>query len=615
MLISSSRFIRIAVAVFLVVCLNCATTPTGAAQEVKKNDDDAAKKEYKARVREQTVSLIDSLFFEIDELKDKHGLGVRVELAEQLIKLLAQKRSLRCRQLLDSLFAESLELISKSPKTDSSINEQRITAQAINKILRIAAGMSGKLARDYLNRYVEAEREMAEKKARPLSGYYLRLGAEAVEASPNLAFDIGQEFLKQEPKIGTDVLRFMYQLSEKDVSLADKFLIEALRNIKSQKGRDVNELLLIHSYVRGLNIIPAVSAKGMTPLYVPYKPLPESSRVAPSTISFFLMTASEILLDDSRYSSNQPLWGAEGDMLAIKIIEPQISQSLPLVAVRLRERQNVLASYLADERAAFVEAEIDKWNRAAQKDRMRQDEESSPQDRETLLQKAEKSVRPDEKDMLYYEAANLAVEKREYSEAVEICEKISESSRAPVRDFIVFTIAQIELKQGRLDAAKEWARQSSDLTQQACLLTLIARSSINEKKKEFVKASDILGEVESLVSGIRDAREKVYVLAGMGTVSAPIARNKSYEYLQEAIAQANKAESFPTDASITRVVKVGDRFFLYSFYDQELSLSQLIFQHTQKDFFETSFLVDTLKSPLARFRARLALCKAGTMEN
>lgn len=619
MLIKSNCFGRIIVAGFLLVCLVCVTIPTGVAQGTRK-DDDAAKKEYKARVRDQIASFIDNVFYEFNDLKDKCSLATRVELAEQLIKFLAQKRPAQCRRLLDSLFAETLDVLSKgkeSSKPSSSVNEERSVTLAINKILRIAAGISGKLARDYLNRYIEAEREIEEKKARPSSDYYLRLGVEAVDANPNLAFDIGQEFLKQGPKINTDVLRFMYQLNEKDVSLADKFLIDVLRNIRSRKGRDVNELLLIYSYVFGLDVIPVVSARGILPLYVPYKPLSEASPVSLSTVRLFLMTASEILLDDSRYDSNfaHLLWGAEGDLFMIKIIEHQVSQSLPQMAASIKERQNFLASCVTAERASVVESDIDKWSRAAKKERMRQNEESSPEDKETLLQKAGKSTKPDEKDMLYYEAANLAVEKREYGEAVEICEKISDSSRASVKDFIVFAIVQIEHKQGSPDTAREWAKQVSDLTQRAYLLTLIAQTSINRKQKEFEQMMDILGEVESLVSGIKDAREKVSVLAGIGTVFSRVGHNKAFEYFQEAIAQANKTENFPGTSFITRAVKVGDHFFSYSLYDQNLSLSELIFQQAQRDFFEASLLVDSLKSPLARFRARLTLYKAGITEN
>ncbi len=614
--INSNRFGPITAASILLANLICVTIPTGFAQEVRKEDDDTAKKEYRARIRERITYYIDNVFYEFDDLKDKISLTTRVELAEQLIKLLAQKRSAQCRKLLDSLFSEVLDALGKDSESSipsSSVNEQRSLTLVINKILRIAAGMSGKLARDYINKYMEAEREIEKKKSHPSSDYYLRLGIEAVEANPNLAFDIGQEFLKQKPKINTSVLRFMYQLSEKDASLADKFLIDVLRNIKFQKGRDVNELLLIYSYAFGLNVIPTVSPKGISTLYVPYKPLSGASPVSPATVRLFLMVASEILLDDSRYDSNfaQLIWGAEGDLFAIKIIESHASQSFPQVSASLRERRDFLVSYLSAERVSLVASEIDKWSEAAQQERMRQNEEASPEDQDTLLQRAEKSAKPDERDRLYYEAANLAIEKREYREAVEICEKMSDSLRASAKDFIAFTIAQIEHKQGRPDAAREWAKQVSDLTQRVCLLTLIAQSLASRKQKEFDRIMDILGEAESIVSGIKDAREKVYVLAGIGTVFSHIGHSKAFDYLYESIAQTNRTDTFPSATSLTRTLKVGDHFFSYSFYDQKLSLSELIFQQAKKNFFETSFLVDSLKSPLARFRAGLTLCKAG----
>ena len=607
------------------------TAPITVTAQTGSVGDATSGKEYRARVREQLPFCLDTLTNEFNNLDERHSLATRVDVAEQLMQFLARERPAQARKLLDSIFAESLEALkranetSDTPKRSSPGYGQQSVTSTIGRILRLAARLDAKLEKVYLKTFLDAEREIVEKHARTASDR-LKLGVEIIDADPNWAFAIAKDSLGQSAALGTSVLDFLYQLHKKDPALADRLLAAVLNNIKARRATDVNDLLLIHSYIAGLSVVPFVSAQGLVPVHVPYKPINEPAMVSPSTAALFYRVASELLLDNNRYNSNlpPPLWGMEGDLVAIRILEHQISQLGPDIAAAMVARKILLASYVAAERSSSVDRAVDQWSQTVKTEQ--NGSEASSEDRDSLLERASKAAKTDEKDQLYYQAADLAIAKGEYLAALEITDKISEPVRQSVNDFIVLTIARAKLTEGRGDKAREWAKKISDATQRAYMLTLIARSSIDSKRKAPDKTAhvldesegtfrEVLDEAQASVGEVKESGEKVPVLAGIGNTYLRIDQNKAYSCLQDTIAEANSAERYSSLGPVNRFIRFGNSGFSYSLYDEkDLSLSELIVQQSRRDFFATLSLVDGIKNPLVRIRARIALYRGAHSE-
>jgi tetratricopeptide (TPR) repeat protein len=480
--------------------------------------------------------------------------------------------------------------------------------------MRIAAYLDRKLEKTYQDRFLDTERELVERSPAAAADR-LKLGLEIVEADPNWAVTIAKATLGPTTRLGVTVLDFLYQVSKKDPGLADQFLASVVQNIKQRRGLDINELLLLHSYVTGSSVLPSWSAQGLVSVYVPYKPLHETTVVSPLTRSMFFQVASEILLDGSRYAAGveKPVWSMEGDLAAIRILEPRLRQWLPQLDAAVLDRQLTLTSYVSTEKRSSMERALDEMRRKLDSEKALL--EASSVSADSLIEKAEKTVGVDQRDELYFQAADLAMAKGAYLEAFEITEKLSLPLRESVNDFFLLGMARGKLSDSQFDTAADLAKRISDPTLRVYVLTLLARASINAKSKYPNEATEILAQAEGAVREVKQGAERVSVLAGIGNVYSRIDQNIAYSYLADAVAQCNAVENLSNPGSISRLVRVGSSSFSYSLYgERDLSLWELVVQQSRRDFFSTLFVVDSIKDPLIRIRARIALYRGADSE-
>lgn len=552
------------------------------------------------------VETLDSAAYELHEVAD---IETRVSLTEGFVKLLAGRRPARCRQLLESLFDDAQKLRREASGATSPAQE---SDRVLQKIIAVAADFDPKLARDFAERYAaggDSGGADSGTKTSPLrADVYLGLAIELVKKDPALAAAVAEKSLAG--AVYPRTLAFIERLRQKDAALADKFLSSALRSILSRGGNDVNELLLLYPYVFSSEQVPRVSAGGLVSSQIhEYLSVAQKRPVDATAARQFLQAAAQVLLDPARLETGprQLAAGVEGDIYFLQIIEPLVGTYLPARAAALSARRSLLAQYLSQNQRESLQASSERW-------RARSDEAGAEAKGssgvEAQLRRAEETADPDQKDRIYYDAALTAVSERQYEKALDIAGRLSRKSRDSAKEFVTFSIALKEIKDGRLEEAEEIAGRDTDLARRAFLLNAIASALAARENRDLNRATELLNEVETIATRLGPGQEKVATLAGAAAVFAAYENVRSAELLRAAVEAANKVEKFTGDTTVTRVIELADFGYVYTMYDDKLSFSEAVRRQGRKDFNSTLSDVQNLKGRVPRLRAIIALCQA-----
>lgn len=557
---------------------------------------------------EQTaVGYLDSA---IDELREVEDLAARITLSEEIIKLLVKRKPARCRQLLDSLFETASQTTQGSGKGEAAA--QSSSRDAIVRIVKLAASFDNKLAGSYAERYArlgedKSSGELNALPSRAVTGLYLQLATELVEKNPALAVSVADRSLGGGVLPAT--LLFIETLRVKDVQLADRFSLSALQSIQARHGTDINELFLLYSYVFSPLRVPLIVPEvGLAVQQIPaLGKVARERQVDPALAGEFLRLTSQTMLNPERYTVHRPelVAGALGDLYFLNLIEPQVARYQPSLAASLAKQQTFLLQGLVPEQRQAAQTGAEKWNSPGQETQQKAGDTGSL---EALLRRAEALSNPAQKDQLYYTAANLAVQAKNFDLASQIVEKVSEPSREAARQIIAFEIAQAEIKDGELERAEQRARRDTDPVRRAYLLTLIADTLLSGRSRDAARAAEFLQQVEQIAAKLESNQERFATLTGAAAAYLRFDDQRAAELLREAIQVANKGEGFTGDTVITRSLKVGNFSFFYRMYDTSLSFTHILRQQGHKNFNVTLTDVLSVKSRVARLKALIALC-------
>jgi len=211
-------------------------------------------------------------------------------------------------------------------------------------------------------------------------------------------------------------------------------------------------------------------------------------------------------------------------------------------------------------------------------------------------------------NQLYFRAALVAVELKDYEMAFNLIEKISiDADKA--KHFLRFDIALHHLRNRRPFEAEKLARLDDAAERRAYILTLIADYLVVEQTKETARAIQYLEEAQRLATSLNN-KEKLAVLIGTGTVYARFDMVRASEVLREAIKVSNKYPDFTGESSIQNVLEVSGFFFDYSIYDSGFTIFDLIERLAPTSYYATLQELRTVKNRLFRLRAIVALCTA-----
>ena len=577
-------------------------------QSLPKRPPQSLNRDSEPAVRQSAIILLDSA---IDELREIEDIRARVSMAETIVKLLGKSRPEHCHNMLDSLFDSALQLrkVGSSDKAEGSN-----TNAILQKIIQIAAQLDRKFAQSYIDRYIgkedldAGEPSASAQRSPRTADLYMKLAMELVEKDPMLALSMAQRSLSI--AVPPDTLVFLGMLRKKDLVQANNFFGVALNSVKMRRGADVNELLLLYSYVFSPTRVPVWSSQGLGIFSIPsYQAIAVNYEVDPALARQYLSTTTQILLDAERYypgNVERLTAGLPGDFCLVSLIAPGASRYLPELAESLSTQQHVLAGYLQQDGSAQSASSVERWN--SMPSGVNPVSKGTVATLDYLLQRAEQVTDPNRKDQLYYRAATIAAGTKGSDAAFAIVDKVSSQYREKAKEFIAFDIATKAARDHRLDEAERLARRDGDLTRRSYVFTLIASSLLDEKSRDIVRAMEFLNEVERLVAKLDTDPEKVAVLVGGAAVASRLDAARAADFLRAAIRIANKIEGFTGDTRVPRGFDIGGFLFAYTMYDDEFALADAINRLGANDFNQTIGDIRGFKNRLPRLQATVALC-------
>jgi hypothetical protein len=598
---------------FLIVLVHMGALAQTPQAQLPKSRTKSNKTREVSPIRQSALSTLDTV---LDELPDVDDLGLRTELTETVVKLLAKSRPDHCQKALDLLFSKAMELKSNRPKDGPERSDPDL---AIRRIIQIAAVLDRKLAESYIKVYTEEENFKGEdtssrQKNSQIAVAYLKIATQLVEKDVNLAVLTAARSLNT--GIMSDTLVFLATLRKKDVGLANRFFIDALLSCQARKGKDVNELLLLYAFVFSPLRVPVATPRGIGVYSIgAYLEGVENYPVDASLAKQYLVASSRMLLDPDRYrpeNTEELTGGAVGDFYFLSIIEPKASEYLPNVAQTFSEQRNVLANYLqaGDRTGAF--AAVDRWNSVPKEANLTGPGNSATVD--FLISKAERTSDPKLRDQFYFRAALAAVDDKQDERAVELAAKLSPEYSDQAQQLVKFNIAVRKVRNGQFDEAEQLARHDDVLVRRCYVFTLIADSLLSRKTKDVPRATRLLDEVQQLAQKLSQ-REKLSVLEGVAAAHARLDLAKAFDLFRETIKTANKLDGFTGALSIAQSLDVRGFLFDFSIYDKEFSFFGLVGRLGAGDFYQALQDTREIQNRALRIHSTVAVCSAALSTN
>jgi hypothetical protein len=560
-------------------------------------------------IRQNAIILLDST---IDELKAIEDVQARVTFATDIVRLFGSVKPERCRQMLDSIFDDLMKL--KNAKSSQG-NSQRPSPDALlQKLIQAAASFDRKLARNYINRYLgEAPAQKGEPPtpAQSLSQQAelnMLLALQLIETDPALSVRVAQNAVAM--AVTGRTLEFLGTLRKKDAGLANAFFTTALQSVTARRGTDMNELLLLYTYVFSPTRVLWLTPQGIGLRQIPgYQKVAQEYPVDPRLAQQFLQASAQILLTDPQHRQGGNLnadAGAAGDLYLLNLIKPQAAKYAPKLLGPLSEQADLLVVYLQPEQYSRFQSDVEKLGRSQNGTGEGTTNDASSV--ESILSRAEALPPSAKRDYLYYTAAITAVRKKQYDVAEDIVEHVSTESRAKVKEFIDFSIAQQSVSDRQFERAEKWAERDTDLTRRAYLLALVASALLDDDNKDYVRAAALLNDVERLASKLDTTRETISVLLRVAEIYSRFDVPRASDVLRLACKAANGSEGLTGNNKVTRLLEIGDFGFFYEMFNDNVSLSETLSRLAFSDFYGTLATVRELQNRAFRLRAVISLC-------
>src|SRR6185369_15141234 len=127
---------------------------------------------------------------------------------------------------------------------------------------------------------------------------------------------------------------FLGTLRKKDVGLANAFLSTALQSVIARRGTDINELLLLYTYVFSPMRVLWLNSQGIVLRQIPgYQRVAQDYPIDPTLAQQFLQASAQVLLTDPQYrqANLSASTGPAGDLYFISLIKPQAAKYAPKV--------------------------------------------------------------------------------------------------------------------------------------------------------------------------------------------------------------------------------------------------------------------------------------------
>lgn len=539
-----------------------------------------------------------------EEVRSLDGIEQRVKLMASIADLIWPYQPEAARVYIREAFEE----VAKMPETkleqeDTGAAQRRSSFQ--RELVKVAARHDVQLAHTLIKQLIDRPTESSfhQSPSDSSSPHQLyspySLASALVDVSPQLAVEVAERGLTT--GMNWHTLSFLHRLRQKDAERAGAFFISAVDAVYRRRGRDINELFILYSYLFAPHTLITMTADGPRVIELPaYSLLRRDASIDSDLARYFLQVSADILLAEDRYVSPSPEASMLGDYYLTTLLLPHYRMYLPDLVDRIGAARSFLAASLEarmDMRLHHLPQEIS----PGQAESHVGAEMSSVDE---LVDKAGRTSDPIARDRQYFRAIAFAVKKHEYDRARSLVSRLSDSARAVARSFVNFMIASQAVSDHEYRLALQYAQHDQDPTRRAYILMSVA-ASLPSTERGW--AFELLTEAEMHARKVRSKKIRTSLLFGLASVYARLDPAQGLGMLSKAIESANKTEDFdPDNLTINASIMIGEFGFFYHVDHRYFSFPAVFRSLSKEHFYSTVLLALQLKDRVARARALLA---------
>jgi hypothetical protein len=230
-----------------------------------------------------------------------------------------------------------------------------------------------------------------------------------------------------------------------------------------------------------------------------------------------------------------------------------------------------------------------------------------------MLDQAENSADPQQKDSLYSQAALTVNRMGETDRAFEISGKIADRDfRAKTNSWLSFDAATRLMQDKHFDDAKRYASQVIEIDQYATLLTQMAAEAL--KDKDQARATELLNDASRKINGADDTQEKLRALLGIAGTYSKFDQVRGFEVVADAVQAANKIKDYDPEKSNTIVRSLGNgsgmNMRMVTNSDGGQDISNTLGTLARSDFDRSLLLARSLENKALRISSTIAIASS-----
>jgi hypothetical protein len=233
------------------------------------------------------------------------------------------------------------------------------------------------------------------------------------------------------------------------------------------------------------------------------------------------------------------------------------------------------------------------------------------------LEKAESLADGCERDQAYAKAALGIGGSKDFARALSIADKVKAPPlREKVRLYIYYNMSVAAIEAGEMEDAVLYANRMTARQQRTLLYAKIADEAL--RKKDRVRAGELLRETVRLANGVEDAGEQAAVFLAAAAVFSDFDHFEADQTIKSAIKAVNRAQAQNVDEfSVLRKVSLsctGDGYPWYGSFEktERFSLIRALAAAGLRDVEGTILMARGIEDPVIRIRALAAIIQAIT---
>ncbi|MCS6804658.1 MAG: hypothetical protein RMM98_11255 [Acidobacteriota bacterium] len=502
------------------------------------------------------------------------------------------------RKLFRMAVEQTTSLASPKPSEESrscarAYTVEQVRHEVITKISRLDLRLAEELVKSVASNQ-EPPKERKETPAEPPSSDALLAHAiSLLDQDPQKAAELAASTLRE--GLNSPFIMFMAYVRKKDGALADALFEQALSATLRHPPQCLHELVRLGSYTHPEIPFTARYNYGTEPVKAMH--VTAYLNVLVSVIAWNVQR----ILSPAPTKPSAPDWlcGPWDFFYTLKAIQPYVMQyspdNGPLVEALIGQLSHILST---------------KEQQDVQQMLTRQS--ANPEQRvEDLLQQAEKTLNPEDRDSLLFHAACEAVKANQFDKAWEILAKLANLKlKAEASDYVNYLSVQHAIKTNDLETARRSALALTNPERLILGLIAIARHLGQQKQKDAALAT--LSEALIRAKQLPGAPGKARSLLLISDTLALLETDRAFEAFTQAATAMNESSGnieCPSEANFQINTKRFGMGHVIAPDNLISMLEQLAYRLTKADVHRTTFAVASLQKPPLRLVTQIAVAR------